>query len=68
MYRFTGFTESANNALNSAVESAENLGHTYIGSEHVLLGLLADTKTVAASILLSKKINFKKVEEQIKRV
>ena len=67
MYRFTGFTESANNALNSAVESAENLGHTYIGSEHVLLGLLADTKTVAASILLSKKINFKKVEEQIKK-
>ncbi len=67
MYKFTGFTESANNALNSAVESAENLGHTYIGSEHVLLGLLTDTKTVAASILLSKKINFKKVEEQIKK-
>ena len=67
MYKFTGFTESGNNALNFAVESAENLGHTYIGSEHILLGLLSDTKTVAASILLSKKINFKKVEEQIKK-
>ena len=61
MYKFTGFTESANNALNYAVEAAENLGHTYIGSEHILLGLLSDTKTVAASILLSKKINLKKV-------
>ena len=67
MYKFTGFTESANNALNFAVEAAENLGHTYIGSEHILLGLLSDTKTVAASILLSKKITFKKVEEQIKK-
>jgi ATP-dependent Clp protease ATP-binding subunit ClpA len=46
VYRFTGFTESANNALNSAVESAENLGHTYIGSEHILLGLLSDPKAM----------------------
>ena len=35
----TGFTEKANRALNSAIETAENLGHTYIGSEHLLLGL-----------------------------
>ena len=65
MYKFTGFTESANNALNFAIESAENLGHTYIGSEHILLGLLSDSKTVSASLLNSKKITLKKVEEQI---
>ena len=34
MYKFTGFTEKANTALNIAVETAEDLGHTYIGSEH----------------------------------
>ena len=56
MYKFTGFTESANNALNFAIESAENFGHTYIGSEHILLGLLSDSKTVSASLLNSKKI------------
>ncbi len=67
MYKFTGFTESANNALNFAIEAAENLGHTYIGSEHILLGLLSDNKTVSASILNSKKITLKKVEEQIKK-
>ena len=66
MYRFTGFTESANNALNYAVESAENLGHTYIGSEHMLLGLLSDTRMVSASILASKKITLKKAEERVK--
>ncbi len=68
MYKFTGFTESANNALNYAVESAENMGHTYVGSEHILLGLLSDPKMVSASILGVKKINFKKAEEQIKAV
>ena len=66
MYKFTGFTESANNALNCAVESAENLGHTYIGSEHILLGLLSDSRSVSAALLNVKKVNFKKAEEQIK--
>ncbi len=66
MYKFTGFTESANNALNCAVESAENLGHTYIGSEHILLGLLSDSRSVSAAMLNVKKVSFKKAEEQIK--
>ena len=66
MYRFTGFTESANNALNYAVETAENLGHTYIGSEHMLLGLLSDMRMVSASILAGKKITLKKAEERVK--
>ena len=66
MYKFTGFTESGNNALNYAVEAAENLGHTYIGSEHILLGLLSDNRMISASVLNSKKITLKKAEEQIK--
>lgn len=68
MYKFTGFTESANNALNYAVESAENMGHTYIGSEHILLGLLSDSHMVSAAVLNAKKITLKKVEEQIKSI
>ena len=39
-YNFNGFTAKANEALNHAINSAEQLGHTYIGSEHLLLGLL----------------------------
>ncbi len=68
MYKFTGFTQSANNALNYSIEAAENLGHTYIGSEHILLGLLSDSRMVSASILGSKKVTLKKAEEQIKSV
>ena len=67
MYKFSGFTEKANKALNTSISVAENFGHTYIGSEHILLGLLSDSKTVSASLLNSKKITLKKVEEQIKK-
>lgn len=66
MYKFTGFSDSANNALNYAVEAAENMGHTYIGSEHILLGLVSDSRMVSASMLSSKKITLKKIEDQIK--
>lgn len=51
MYRFNGFTEKANYALNLAISSAEELGHTYIGSEHILLGLLKEDTGVAAVVL-----------------
>ena len=51
MYRFNGFTEKANKALNLAIESAENLGHTYVGSEHILLGLLKEGTGVAFVVL-----------------
>lgn len=67
MYKFTGFTEKANRALNSAVEIAENLGHTYIGSEHILAGLVREDNGVATSLLLSKGISFHSVEKAIKQ-
>ena len=67
MYKFTGFTDNANNALNFAVEAAEDMGHTYIGSEHVLFGLLVDASNTAATALSAYKITKQKVEELLKR-
>ena len=66
MYKFTGFTQKANIALNDAIESAENLGHTYIGSEHLLIGLLHSEGSVAYTALTSKGITAKKVEDILK--
>ncbi len=51
MYRFDRFTEKANQALNLAVTAAEDMGHTYIGSEHIILGLLKENSGVAAEVL-----------------
>ncbi len=67
MFKFTGFTEKANKSLNKAVQAAENLGHTYIGSEHLLLGLLSDTGTVAGSVLAANKVSYDHVENYIKQ-
>ena len=39
-YSFNGFTDKANRALNGAISAAEDLGHVYVGSEHILLGIL----------------------------
>ena len=66
MYKFTGFTEKANDALNKAMEIAENLGHTYIGSEHILLGLLNNENSVAGKLLKEKGINFNNIYDMIK--
>ena len=56
MYRFKGFTEKANAALNLAIESAQQMGHTYIGTEHILLGLLREGTGVAASVLNARGV------------
>lgn len=53
-YSFNGFTQKANDALNEAIASAERFGHTYVGSEHLLLGLLKLGDGVAYT-LLSKR-------------
>ena len=66
MYRFTGFTQKANEALNSAITAAENLGHTYVGSEHILLGLLAESGGMAYTALSARKVTYGDVESVIK--
>jgi ATP-dependent Clp protease ATP-binding subunit ClpC len=63
MYKFNGFTEKANDALNLAIESAEEFGHTYIGSEHLLIGILREGSGAAAQILEAKGITSEKIEE-----
>lgn len=65
-YNFNGFTEKANEALNLAINAAEMLGHTYVGSEHILLGLLRVGGGVAASALNNKGVTEDRVEELLK--
>lgn len=42
MYKFNMFTTKANQVLNNAIRIAGDLGHNYIGTEHILLGILKD--------------------------
>ncbi len=66
MYKFTGFNEKANNALNNAINAAEDMGHTYIGSEHLLLGILKDPTNFASEILSAKKISSEVVAKAVR--
>ncbi|MDE6413123.1 MAG: ATP-dependent Clp protease ATP-binding subunit ClpC, partial [Eubacterium sp.] len=67
MYRFNSFTQKANDVLNLAIKAAENFGHTYIGSEHILVGLLKEGTGVGAIMLEEKGVSLEKIEELIKK-
>ncbi|MCL2446847.1 MAG: ATP-dependent Clp protease ATP-binding subunit [Oscillospiraceae bacterium] len=65
-YRFNGYTEKANQAMNLSIEAAEKLGHTFIGSEHILLGLLRQSDGVAHSVLAARKVSEQQVEDTLR--
>lgn len=59
------FTERAQNALNHSLRIAGDLGHTYIGSEHLLLGLLSEGECAAAKMLKSRGLTVRQVRSAI---
>ena len=62
------FTEKAQNVLNFALQSASELGHTYIGSEHLLLGLLKEESCIAAQYLNARGAKLDEVTDAIKQI
>ncbi len=60
------FTEKAEIVLNKSVSLAEEFGHTYIGTEHLLLALATEAGTYAAVLLAKNKINEKMLRAAIK--
>ena len=65
MYKFNGFTDKANQALNYAIQAAQELGHTYIGSEHLLIGLVQEESGAAAQILAEKGVYADRIAEEL---
>ena len=59
------FTGKAQNALNNSLRFARAMGHTYIGSEHLLLSLTAENESVAAKLLFKHGVTTDKVRERI---
>lgn len=66
MYRFNYFTQKASEVLNLAIKAAENLGHNYVGSEHILLALVKEEAGVAYSVLDGKGVTAEDIEKFIK--
>lgn len=60
-----GFTGKAILAMKEAIRAAEELGHTYIGSEHLLLGLMEEGDNAAASALAAQQVNAEKLRHVV---
>ena len=66
MYRFTGMTARANDALNYAVQKAQSMGSQRVGSEHLLLGLLRDKDSVAGRALAKYGVTAESAERVLR--
>ena len=61
-------TPRAKRVIELAVEEARRLGHNYIGTEHLLLGLVREGEGIAAGVLESLGVNLEKVRAQVVQV
>ncbi len=62
------FTESAKQALKLARQTAKACGHSYVGSEHLLLGLLKETHGTAGVLLREAQVEEKKLLELMRQL
>ena len=63
--RFEKFSERARRVLSLAQEEAQRFNHNYIGTEHILLGLVRETDGVAARVLSSLNVELSKVRSAV---
>ncbi len=59
------FTEGAKRALQISQDKARAFGHNYVGTEHLLLGLIEEKEGVAAKVLHALGLNAKEVEQEV---
>lgn len=62
---FEMFTRRAVNSIETAIEAASQMGHTYVGTEHIILGFVQEGGNVAASVLKSNNITLNDIYDQM---
>src|SRR5262249_36555022 len=58
-------TPRAKKVIEYAIEEARNLNHNYVGTEHLLLGLLREQEGVAAQVLMNLGLKLEEVREEV---
>src|SRR5499427_9329741 len=58
-------TPRAKKVIEYSMEEARNLGHNYVGTEHILLGLLREQEGVAAQVLMNLGLKLEEVREEV---
>ena len=62
------FTQRARRVLTLAQEEAERLRHSYIGTEHLLLGLIREESGVAGRVLRKLGLDVRRVQQMVERM
>jgi ATP-dependent Clp protease ATP-binding subunit ClpC len=59
------YTPRAKRVVELAIEESQNLGHNYVGTEHLMLGLLREGEGIAAQVLANMEIDLKKARKEV---
>src|SRR5580692_1538362 len=62
------FTERARRSIVLAQEEAQRLGNNYIGTEHILLGIISEGESLAAKVLETLGVNLSKVRQEVEAI
>src|SRR5690349_24266084 len=62
------FTDRARKVMQIANQEAQRFNHEYIGTEHILLGLIKEGSGVAANVLKNLDIDPRKVRQEVERI
>ena len=65
---FDRFTERARKVMGFARREAQRFHHEYIGTEHILLGLIQEGQGVAANVLKSLNIDLEKIRREVEKI
>lgn len=59
------YTPRAKRVVELAIEESQNLGHNYVGTEHIMLGLLREGEGVAAQVLANMGLDLKRARKEV---
>src|SRR3954467_3697130 len=62
------FTDRARKVMQLANQEAQRFNHEYIGTEHILLGLVSEGSGVAANVLKNLDVDLRKVRQEIEKI
>ena len=68
MFMFGRFTERAQQVLVLAQEEAKRLNHNFIGTEHLLLGLVREGSGIAARVLQNMSVDLSRVRSEVEQI
>ena len=63
-----GMTQQGKQSIELAVQEARTLGHHYIGTEHLLLGLLSEEEGLASQVLLKSGVRLENARKHVKQL